>query len=75
MPLDKYRIAIRILLHSCLQTLSQIFLVCSVLDNGYPQAVVVSQVALLATTLWYALYLLNLFDLEACVRSEVALDE
>jgi hypothetical protein len=49
--------------------------VCGVLDDGYPQAVVVAQVALLVTTLWYAFDLLNFFDLEACVGAEVTFDE
>jgi hypothetical protein len=46
-----------------------------VLDDRYPQAIVVAQIALLATTLGYAFDLLDLFDFEACVVAEVAFDE
>lgn len=75
MPPNQDSIRVRVLLHSLLQTLPQILLVRRVLDNGYPQAIVVAQVALLAAALGDALDLLDLLDLEACVFAEVALHE
>jgi hypothetical protein len=75
MPLDQNRIAIRILLHRRLQTLPKILLVRRVLDNRYPQAIIVAQVALLAATFGDAFDLLDFFDFEARIRAEVALDD
>ena len=64
MPPNQDSIRVRVLLHSLLQTLSQILLVRRVLDNGYPQAIVVAQVALLAAALGDALDLLDLVHRE-----------
>jgi hypothetical protein len=75
MPLDQNRIAIRILLHRRLQTLPQILLVRRVLNDWYPQAIIVAQVTLLATTFGDAFDLLDLFDFKARVGTEVALDD
>jgi hypothetical protein len=75
MPLDQNRIAIRVLLHRRLQTLPQILFVRRVLDNRYPQAIIVAQIALLAATFGDAFDLLNLFDFEARVQAKVALDD
>jgi hypothetical protein len=47
----------------------------SVLDNRYPQTIVVAQIALLAAALGYAFDLLDFLDLEACIGAEVAFDE
>jgi len=46
-----------------------------ILNNRYPQPVVVAQIALFAATLRYAFDLLDRFDLEAGAGAEVALDE
>ena len=75
MPPNQDSIRVRVLLHSLLQALPQILLVRRVLDDGYPQAIVVAQVALLAAALGDALDLLDLLDLEACIFAEVALHE
>ena len=75
MPPNQDSIRVRVLLHSLLQTLSQILLVRRVLDTGYPQSIVVAQVALLAAALGDALDLLDLLNFETCVFAEVALDE
>lgn len=48
---------------------------CRVFDDGDGQSVIVAQVTHLVPPLGYALDLLNLFDLEACVGAEIALDE
>ena len=47
----------------------------SILDDGYTQTVIVTQVTLLPSSFRYALGLFNLFDLKARVFSEIALDE
>ena len=46
-----------------------------VLDDWYPQPIIVPQVALLAAPLWYALDLLDLLDFKASILAEVAFDE
>ena len=48
---------------------------CGVLDNRYPKAIIVAQIALLATALGDAFDLLDLLDLEACVAARIAFDE
>jgi hypothetical protein len=68
-------VRIGILLHSRLQALPQILFVRRVIDDGYPQTVVVAEVALLSSAFRYAFDLLNFFNLEACVAAEIALDE
>ena len=75
MPPNQNSIRVRVRLHSLFQTLPQILLVRRVLDDGYPQTIVVAQVALLAAALGDALDLLDLLDLEARVFTEVALNE
>lgn len=46
-----------------------------VLDNRYPQAVVVAQISLLSATLGYTFDLLYFFNLEACVLAKIAFYE
>lgn len=67
MPPDEHGVRIRVAVHRLLQELGQVLLVRRVLDDRYPQRVVVSQVALLTEPAPEALDLLDVVDLEDAV--------
>ena len=65
MSSDKDRIGIGILIHGTFQAPRQVFLKSSILDNGDPQSIRISQHSLIPT-FGYALDLFNIIDLKAC---------
>jgi len=57
-------VGVRILIHSRLQTLGQVFLKGRILDNRNPQGVMISQIARLLIALSKAFDLLDIVDLK-----------
>lgn len=72
---DQNRVRVWVFLHSLFQALPEVLLVCRILNDWYPQFVVVPQVALLASSFWYALDLFNLLNLKTSVLAKIALDK
>lgn len=73
-PPDEHRAGIRVRVHRRFETARQVFLEGRILDDGYPQLVVIAQHSF-TLACWDALDLLNGADFETCVLAERPLDQ